>query len=810
MEFPVDVLGSVRQEEEEQAAEGYMTRLRYVSPNKTESFTLPSHRKICIGLCNVGFVPIYGGDLKHKILALFAPDDQLTAVALFLAGQWWSVEDVLRTSNPSRTGLVKVRSLGERIVLYILNRIVYRVGEMDKPEVPFLCHGQHDFAKLLWKDGNAVGFYSVKPKDSLCNNFVTQRYQLPVMNSIFVRKCHRGKGHGLQMLEDFVDSFKDNQLGLKYPLSLTMYKVCGQYLCRYPADQDLLWVVEGVGGLYQRENVASKIKALALKVVLHAVASNGDQRAASLDHTDIIMEEEEDNFLDITEDLLVANKPLKLIEALDGTPVSTRIRSSGHKKHGREETEDSTEESQPLKMNRLEDAKAEPTTTAVDEDEGRAGEAEAAVASVEEEDTKAQEVEEMNGELTDDQREEVKDGVEEEEKEEGGEAVLENRTTEEDVEMKDDEEEEAAKEEESIEAEDIVEAEAVVEEELEEVPLPLVEEPAYAPEEAPSPAEPSSAEPSISGDVSEKAGVEPPAPSEEAAATPMEEGEEDTVVAAPVASEGLAEAVVEEELEEEVSLPLVEEPAYAPEEAPSPAEPAQADPSISGEVSEEAGREPAAPLEEAAATPMEEGEEVKGENEEATEKAVEEPEVEEKSMEEAIAVDSSSQETVVQVGVADLSYQPPEEGEEEEEAAKEEVLVEEDQNKGIEEMENATSTADDKEELEEGSESSDEGGKVQALWRRGSGSGLAEPKRKSTRLSRVVIEPEEQDREQPEVTEEEEEKATTTEEEEEAVEKGSAEEEEEQPPVIDQRALRRKSRPVQTPNKARGKRHSKI
>ncbi|CDQ94867.1 unnamed protein product [Oncorhynchus mykiss] len=169
---------------------------------------------------------------------------------------------------------------------------------MDKPEVPFLCHGQHDFAKLLWKDGNAVGFYSVKPKDSLCNNFVTQRYQLPVMDSMFVRKCHRGNGHGLQMLEDFVDSFKDNQLGLKYPLSLTMYKVCGRYLCRYPADQDLLWVVEGVGGPYQRENVASKMKDLALKAVLHAVTSNGDRRAASLDHTDVSMEE--DNFLDIT------------------------------------------------------------------------------------------------------------------------------------------------------------------------------------------------------------------------------------------------------------------------------------------------------------------------------------------------------------------------------------------------------------------------------------------------------------------------------------------------------------------------------
>ncbi|XP_071206100.1 soluble lamin-associated protein of 75 kDa-like isoform X2 [Salvelinus alpinus] len=727
MDFPVDVLDSVRQEEEERAAEGYMTQLRYVSPDKTESFTLPSHRKISIGLCNVGFVPIYGGDLKHKVMALFSPDDQLTAVALYLAGQWWSVEDILRTSDPSRTGLVKARSLGERIVLYILNRIVYRVGEMDKPEVPFLCHGQHDFAKLLWKDGNAVGFYSVKPKDSLCNNFVTQRYQLPVMDSIFVRKCHRGNGHGLQMLEDFVDSFKDDQLGLKYPLSLTMYKA-----------------------------------------VLHAVTSNGDQRAASLDHTDVSMEE--DNFLDITEDVLVVNTPLKLIEALDGTPVATRSRCSGHKKRGREETEDSTKESQPLKMNRLEDTKSEPTNTAVEdggqeEAEGRegeeSGEAEAAVAPEEEEKTtKAQihtwgkRIVKMNGELTDGQREE-----------EEGEAVLENRTTEEDVEI----EEAAAKEEESIEAEDILEAAPVAPEWLaeaveEEDPLPLVEEPAPVSEEAPSPAEPSPAEPSLSRDVREEA-------------TPMEEGEEDTVVATPVASEGLAEAVVEKEA---ASLPLVNEPASTPEEAPSPME--------GEEVKREKERE---------------------KEEEALERAVEEPEIKEKYVE-VIAVDRSSKETLVQVRVADLSYQPLEEGEtqppEEEEAVKEEVLVANDENKGVEEMENATTT-------EEGSESSDEGGKGQALWSRVSGSGPAAPKRTSKRLNRVVIE---QDREQPEVTVEEEEKATTTEEEEEeeAVEKSWAEEEveeeEEQPPVIDQRALRRKSRPVQTPNKARGKRHGKI
>lgn len=59
---------------------------------------------------------------------------------------------------------------------------------------------------------------------SLCSPFSTRCYQLPVMDSIFVRKCQRGKGFGLQMLEDFVLNFKDDYLGLRYPLSKSMYK----------------------------------------------------------------------------------------------------------------------------------------------------------------------------------------------------------------------------------------------------------------------------------------------------------------------------------------------------------------------------------------------------------------------------------------------------------------------------------------------------------------------------------------------------------------------------------------------------------
>ncbi|XP_038868922.1 soluble lamin-associated protein of 75 kDa [Salvelinus namaycush] len=217
-----------------------------------------------IGLSNVGFVPLYGDNMRQKVLALFSQQDQFTAVGLYLLDQWWSLENILKTADSAKDGAVAVETIGERVVLYVLNRVVYRAKEISSGELPFLCHGENDYAKILWKDGQAVGFYSVKPSGSLCSSFLTQCYHIPVMDSIFVRKCHRGNGLGLQMLENFVDSFKEEYLGLRYPLSKAMYKVCGKYLSLYPAHRDLLWEVESVGGPSQRTNIANKIQAMAM------------------------------------------------------------------------------------------------------------------------------------------------------------------------------------------------------------------------------------------------------------------------------------------------------------------------------------------------------------------------------------------------------------------------------------------------------------------------------------------------------------------------------------------------------------------
>lgn len=66
--------------------------------------------------------------------------------------------------------------------------------------------------------------FCLRPLGTLWNTYSTRRYQMPVMDSIFVRKNQRGQGFGVKMLQDYVLSFKENSLGLRYPLPTSMYK----------------------------------------------------------------------------------------------------------------------------------------------------------------------------------------------------------------------------------------------------------------------------------------------------------------------------------------------------------------------------------------------------------------------------------------------------------------------------------------------------------------------------------------------------------------------------------------------------------
>ncbi|XP_054842870.1 soluble lamin-associated protein of 75 kDa [Eublepharis macularius] len=337
MAFPVDLLDNYSHEDLESSAEDYLSDLRCGDPENPEFLSLVNNVKIPICLSTVGFVPLYGGEERHKVLALFAPEDSLAAVALFLADQWWTIDDIVRTSVLSREGLQQVKSVGERVVLYVLNRIIYRKQEIEKNEFPFLCHGSHDYAKILWKKGEAVGFYSVKPTGSMCTAFLTQSYQLPVLDTMFVRKKHRGKDFGLLILEDFVDSFTEDMLGLRYPLTSFMHAACQKYFEKYPGDHDLLWEVEGVGHWHQRTLVANILQRETLKYtgdlqketsssqaeesfLQCAVDHTPNEQATDPSDTQLSMDSHKNkDGIDVCEGTS---------EELNATPVSTRSRSN--------------------------------------------------------------------------------------------------------------------------------------------------------------------------------------------------------------------------------------------------------------------------------------------------------------------------------------------------------------------------------------------------------------------------------------------------------------------------------------------------
>ncbi|XP_048383853.1 soluble lamin-associated protein of 75 kDa isoform X2 [Stegostoma tigrinum] len=360
MAFPVDFLAELEHEDIQHSAEEYMSNLLHSDPEKLEYFTLPNRRKIPVSLSSVAFVPLYGGDMTYKVLALFAPENQFTAVALYLVDRWWAVDDIIKTAESSRQGPQQVTSLGERIVLYILNRIIYRAQEMSADELPFLCHSATEYAKILWKSGKAIGFYSIKIAGSKCDTFLTQRYQLPILDTIFVRKKHRGKGYGLQMLEDFVDCFTEDMLGLRYPLSASMYGVCRKYLNNYPDDHSLLWEVEGVGHPFQRVRIADRILTQISPVKgidISRTDEPGPERreSSSLDMADsgtakqlVNKVEKQPNTTELSTELLVRQAlpgaSSTLSEELTRPPVAKRGRSSQSKrsKAGKSQVESET------------------------------------------------------------------------------------------------------------------------------------------------------------------------------------------------------------------------------------------------------------------------------------------------------------------------------------------------------------------------------------------------------------------------------------------------------------------------------------
>ncbi|XP_029378116.1 arpin isoform X1 [Echeneis naucrates] len=251
--YPVD-LPHVDDTDLTLASEQYFSSLESRPSGCNEWLELSETFKVGITANNVKWLRLFeDGQPDFAVVALHLPDDPTKVVALYLHEKWWPVDDLLRTSSKSRQGLMLVQSTLERVIVFLLSQVVERCPQ---EEVLFSLHPRKENCKLLWSDGQAVGFYTTKHKGSLCDSWGSRCYLLPVLDTLLVRRSWRRRGLGLQMLEDFCSSFSTEEfVGVSSPLSPNMAAVCRRFLQQHEEHRERLYEVEAPGGWSQRRNI---------------------------------------------------------------------------------------------------------------------------------------------------------------------------------------------------------------------------------------------------------------------------------------------------------------------------------------------------------------------------------------------------------------------------------------------------------------------------------------------------------------------------------------------------------------------------
>nr|XP_031526839.1 protein FAM169B-like [Vicugna pacos] len=246
-----------------EAALAYCATLREGARSSPEVFSLPTGEQVKLEASSVCFCAVYHDAPQHKILVLVNPQDTKTVMAVYMKVSWWATKDALRTSDPAREGLMKVQSFGERMVLFLLNVVIFGRLErnLDDDNMFFLPHSGKEEAKILWRDGAAVGFYITKAKGSLCGDGTGACYLLPIFDTVFFRRRYHRQGLGLAMLWDFCDTFREDEaLGVSWPISAAMYQVCRKFLAAHPEERGRLWEVESPGAWGQRGSTWLKVQ----------------------------------------------------------------------------------------------------------------------------------------------------------------------------------------------------------------------------------------------------------------------------------------------------------------------------------------------------------------------------------------------------------------------------------------------------------------------------------------------------------------------------------------------------------------------
>ena len=107
---------------------------------------------------------------------------------------------------------------------------------------------------LCFVEGIAIGFCTIKCKGNSVPGSNIERYSMDIVDSIFIRKSQRRKGHANSLLNYLVETYPDS-IGFSSPISNGMKELLIRFLDNRVDKRDSLWQCEENGDIGRRLNV---------------------------------------------------------------------------------------------------------------------------------------------------------------------------------------------------------------------------------------------------------------------------------------------------------------------------------------------------------------------------------------------------------------------------------------------------------------------------------------------------------------------------------------------------------------------------
>ena len=183
-----------------------------------------------------------------------------------VGGIWRPLEALLRDTQRRGPGWHRVTSLADRAALYVL--VVYIYGERERSaalrEPELRPPPPSDSALLLFaEDGAAVGFATLKRRGQLLREDAgPERFQMDILDTVFVRRAVRRCGRAGELLERLVGGAARlrRRLGVTRPTP-AMRRLLHAFVAGRPWARDLLFEVTWAAGVNNRTNIWEQVVA---------------------------------------------------------------------------------------------------------------------------------------------------------------------------------------------------------------------------------------------------------------------------------------------------------------------------------------------------------------------------------------------------------------------------------------------------------------------------------------------------------------------------------------------------------------------